>query len=72
MRAYLVEAPGAKRYGATQADARIKRDELAYLLSVKKSDVSIEEVEIELGKAELLEFINELCQALDKKQEGSE
>ena len=65
MRCYLIQAPGAKRYAGTQADARTKREELMALTNSKKKDVSIEEAEIPAGKSEQLDFINELCKELD-------
>jgi hypothetical protein len=68
MRCYLVTGPGAKRYGSTQADARAKRDELVDQLGCKKKDVEIEEVEVPVSKADLLEFINGLCAEADKAE----
>jgi hemoglobin-like flavoprotein len=66
MRCYLVKGPGAKRYAATNADARAKRDELVEQLGCKKKDVEIEQAEVPTAKAELLDFINELCTELDE------
>ena len=66
MRCYQVTGPGAKRYAATNADARTTRDELVEQLGCKKKDVEIEQVEVPTAKAELLEFINELCKELDE------
>ena len=68
MRCYQVTGPGAKRYAATNADARTKRDELVEQLGCKKKDVEIEQVEVPTAKAELLEFINGLCAELDEKE----
>ena len=65
MRCYLIQAPGAKRYAGTQADARAKREELIALTNSKKKDVSIDEAEIPAGKSEQLDFINGLCKELD-------
>ena len=65
MRCYLVQAPGAKRYASTNADARATRDELIDQLQVKKKDVTIEQTDIPTAKAELLEFINSLCKETD-------
>ena len=65
MRCYLVTSPGVKRYAATNADARTKRDELMALLNRKKKDVEIEQVDVPTAKADLLEFINGLCAELD-------
>jgi hypothetical protein len=59
------ENPLATRYGSTNADSKTKRDELMEQFSVKKGLVSIEEVEIPVAKAELLEFINTLSAAAD-------
>lgn len=67
MRCYQVTGPGAKRYAATNADARAKRDELVEQLGCKKKDVEIEQVEVPTAKAELLEFINGLCAELDEE-----
>ena len=66
MRCYQVTGPGAKRYAATNADARTTRDELVEQLGCKKKDVEIEQVEVPTAKPELLEFINELCKELDE------
>ncbi len=71
MRCYQVTGPGAKRYAATNADARATRDELVEQLGCKKKDIEIEQVEVPTAKAELLEFINGLCAELDEK-EGEE
>lgn len=65
MRCYLVQAPGAKRYASTNADARATRDELVEQLSVKKKEVTIEQTDVPTAKAELLEFINALCKETD-------
>lgn len=65
MRCYLVKAPGAQRYAATNADARATRDGLVVDLAVKKSEVSIEQVDVPLAKPLLLDVLNELCQAAD-------
>lgn len=67
MRCYLVKGPGAKRYAATNADARTKRDELVEQLGCKKKDVEIEQTDVPVAKAELLDFINELCTELDEE-----
>lgn len=67
MRCYLVTGPRAKRYAATNADARATRDALVEQLECKKKDVEIEQVDVPTAKAELLEFINGLCKELDEK-----
>jgi hypothetical protein len=67
MRCYLVTGPGAKRYAATNADARSTRDELVEQLGCKKKDVEIEQVDVPTAKAELLGFINGLCKETDEE-----
>jgi hypothetical protein len=69
MRCYLVKGPGAKRYAATNADARTTREELVEQLGVKKKDIEIEQTDIPVAKAELLKFINGLCANPDAKEE---
>jgi hypothetical protein len=70
MRCYLVTGPGAKRYAATNADARATRDALVEQLGCKKKDVEIEQAEVPTAKADLLEFINGLCAELDESEES--
>lgn len=74
MRAYEVKAMDddellGRRFGATQADARAKRDELMEKFSIKKSACTIEEVEIPTAKADLLEFINGHMEEADAFEE---
>lgn len=69
MRCYLVTTTGAKRYAGTNADAKQTRDAMVIELGVKKKDVEISNAEIPTGKAELLAFVNGLCQELDSKGE---
>lgn len=74
MRAYEVKATDGeellgRRFGATQADVRAKRDELMSQFNIKKSACTIEEVEIPVAKAELLDFINELAAVSDMVEE---
>lgn len=66
MRCYLVTHPRAKRYVATNADARATREELVTFYGGKKKDVEIDQVEVPLAKAELLDFINNMIKADDK------
>lgn len=70
MRCYQVTGPGAKRYAASNADARTTRDALVEQLGCKKKDIEIEQVDVPISKAELLEFINDLCAETDKKGEA--
>lgn len=66
MRCYLVKTPtGIKRYASTNADAKTQRDEFMADGGWKKSAIVIEQVDISLAKAELLEFINGLCKEID-------
>lgn len=64
MRAYQVSAqPNGEiikfLIASTQADARVKRDELiSDIPNLKKKDVVIEEIEVPTGKSDLIEFIN--------------
>ena len=62
-----VDATGAEtvetevvQYAATQADARLLRDEWVTTYKVKKKDVSIDETEISLAKSDVITFINGL------------
>lgn len=75
MRAYKVTVHDgdellATRFAGTQADVRAMRDQLMSDFNVKKKDVSTEETEIPMGKAELLKFINELSAAADLVDES--
>ena len=65
MRCYLVKGPNAKRYAGTQADARSTRDMIVEETGCKKTHVTISEAEIPTAKAELLDFINDLCVETD-------
>jgi hypothetical protein len=65
MRCYLVTGPGAKRYAATNADARATSEALVGQLGCKKKDVEIEPTDVPVAKALLLEFINALCAETD-------
>lgn len=67
MRCYLVTGPGAKRYAATNADARTTREELVEQLGCKKKDIEIEQTDVPTAKAELLDFINGFCKELDEE-----
>lgn len=70
MRCYLVTGPGAKRYAATSAEARATRDGLVDLLGCKKKDVEIEQTDVPVAKAQLLDFINGLCAELDEEAQA--
>jgi len=74
MRAYkvtAVEHDGGEeftlgtRYAGTNAEARATRDQLVEQFGLKKKDVTIEEAEIPVAKADLLAFINELLTEQD-------
>lgn len=65
MRAYKVHVQygigmTATKYAGTQAEVREARRSFVDEFSVKKKDVTTEEVEIPTAKAELLDFINSL------------
>jgi hypothetical protein len=77
MRAYEITAGVddttlAVRFAGTQADAREARNELVEQFDIKKSNVSIDEVEIPVAKAGLLEFINELSARADAAEEDDD
>lgn len=66
MRCYFVECKGLGfRYAGTSALARETREELMALFNVRKKDVTIEDAEIPVGKAELLAFVNKLAAQSD-------
>jgi len=66
MKCYLVTAPnGAKRYAGTAALSKTARNELMEKYGVKKAKMSIEDAEIPAPKAEMLQFVNSLCEELD-------
>ena len=67
MRFYKIKAPGAFRFGTSQADAKAKRDTLVAKVGCKKKDVKIEEVEVPTSKDSLALFINELAAKADKE-----
>jgi hypothetical protein len=69
VRAYEGEELLGRRFGASQADAKAKRDELIEKFGVKKSATSIEETEIPTGKSDLLEYINGLMAEDDAVEE---
>lgn len=74
MRVYQVSAEVdevvvATRYGSTAADAKTKRDELVEALELKKSQVTIEQIEIPTHKADFLEWLNELVTGYDAGDE---
>lgn len=71
MRCYLVTATDdgetvATRYASTAADSKTTRDDLIEKFGVAKKNVEIEQVEVPLDKAGLLEYLNELVAKNDK------
>lgn len=68
MRCYLVQGSGRKRYAGTQADARSTRNTIVEETFCKRTEVTIEEVDVPTAKAELLDFINALCKETDHAQ----
>jgi hypothetical protein len=69
VRAYDGEELLGRRFGASQANARTKRDELIAKFDIKKSATSTEEVEIPTDKANLLDFINGFMEEDDAVEE---
>jgi len=67
MRCYLVQGGGRKRYASTNADATATRNTIVEETGAKKKDVTIEQTDIPVAKADLLEFINTLCAETDAK-----
>lgn len=74
MRAYDVKAFDdddnmiGRRFGCSQSDSRVKRDELIQKFGIKKSQVTIEETEIPTGKVGLLEFLNGVTEESDAEE----
>lgn len=66
MRCYQIEATSkegtllATRVAGTNALARTQRDELMDTYGLKKSQVTIEQIEVPVSKEALLEHLNEL------------
>lgn len=77
MRCYLVTAKDqgetvATRYASTAADSKTTRDELVEKFEVAKKNVEIEQVEVPLDKAGLLDYLNELVTKNDKSADEAE
>jgi hypothetical protein len=70
MRCYLVQGGGRKRYAATVAASVEARNAIIAETGIKKKDVEVEQADIPMGKAELLVFVNELCEALDTPKDA--
>lgn len=71
MRCYKIKAVGkdgvvATRYAGTNADAKDTRDQLVQKTGLKKKDVSIDQDEVPMAKADLLDFINALLVKQDR------
>lgn len=67
MKCYLIKSAVRERYAATQADAKLTRDDMMEQTSLKKTEVTIETIELPAHKAGMLEFINGLCARSDLK-----
>lgn len=65
MRGLKITGAGFTRFAGSQADMRIQRQNLVDLSGAKKSDFSVEEVDIPTGKGPLLDFVNSIAQAAD-------
>lgn len=63
-RAYRVECLGRIRFATTNATAREAKKELQEELGARRSEATIEEVEIPYGKADLIDWINGLVEEL--------
>jgi len=71
MRCYTVTtrtSPPLKRFAGTQADAKKTRDQLMVDADVKKKDVVIEETEVPVAKAALIQFLNDLIDSSNKEE----
>jgi len=66
MRCYQVKGGGRTRYVATVAASVEARNLIIEETGVKKKDVEVEQADIPMGKAELLVFVNELCEKFDE------
>ena len=74
MRCHLVTLSVGKeivrfRYAATNAEARTIKQEFCdeFNLGPRTKDVAVIQTNIDAGKDELLEFINDMAERLDKK-----
>lgn len=61
MKLYVVKCVAGKRYAGSQTEVRSHRADLVEKFKVKKSEVTVEEVEVKTSKPELLSLINDLC-----------
>lgn len=66
MRCYLVKGGGKMRYAATVAASVEARNKIIEDTGARKKDVEVEQTDIPMSKAELLVFINELCEKCDE------
>lgn len=62
MRCYLVKAPDACVYAGTNAAAREARRQLVEELGCKKSEVTIEQVDVPTAKDDLIGYLNRLLE----------
>ena len=69
MKCYLVTAPGATRYAATNALARETKAKLVEELGCKKSEVTIEQTEVPTAKHDLIAHLNEIMVSLDAEED---
>lgn len=80
MRCYEVKTEDSSeievvRYAGSQADARKKREEIIQFveeagLSIKKSQISIEEIEVPTQKGPLIDYLNDLSARADLLDDG--
>lgn len=71
MRCYKVHGNGYIRFAGTQGDARQLRQNLAEDSGNGKLSFTVDQVEIPMGKGDLLKFINILASLADP-QDGEE
>lgn len=69
-RAYQVTVGGKRRFAANQTDARHLKYQLAEAAGGPKRAGDIEEVEVPTGKAELIPFLNELIEGVERAEAG--
>lgn len=65
MRAYRIGAPSAFRFAGSQSDASKQKTELMETFSLKRTQVSVEEIEVPTDKVGLLEFLNKVAKSQD-------
>ena len=67
MRAYRIGAPGAFRFAGSQSDAAVHKHQLMAKYGIKRSQITVEEIEIPDTKVAMLDFLNKTIGSFDKK-----